>query len=289
MFRKRTKYLIFLIFIGLAVWAFLPMWLTLQTSFLSAFVLINPIQALQHATLDNWKFLPIHLVLKWFKNSLIVCGTTTILVTFMCAMAGYSFAKYKFLGRDGLFGLFLLAMVVPSIMIFLPKFLITVNLGMFDSYLGMIAPSLVAPSAVFLSRQYFMQFPNDLAEVARLDGASEFQIFRFIIIPLSFPLLAIISLTTFLGVWGDFMWQFLVTKNVDLYTMVVGLGLFVSSLTSGVAGAQGGGEFLIQGIRQINIEGLQAAAATVLAVPPLVLFVLGQKYFLEGLTVGSVE
>jgi len=243
---------------------------------------------LQHITLDNWLFLPMHLIAKWLKNSIIVCGSITILVTFMSTLAGFSFAKYEFPGRDKLFGLFLLAMVVPGVMIFLPRFLIVVDLGLYNSYLGMIVPSLVAPVAVFLSRQYFMQFSDELSEAARLDGASEFQIFRYIIIPLSFPLLAIISLTTFLGAWGDFMWQFLVVRDVDLYTVVMGLGMFLSGLT-GPAGAQGGGEFVLHGASRVNIEGLQAAASIILALPPLILFVMGQKYFLKGLIIGSVD
>jgi len=286
--KSKAKYLIFLVLVTLAVWALLPLWFTIQTSFLAKFVIINPLRALQHITLENWLFLPIHLIIKWLKNSIIVCGSITIFVTFISALAGFSFAKYEFPGRDKLFGLFLLAMIVPGVMIFLPKFLITVDLGLYNSYLGMIIPCLVAPSAVFLSRQYFMRFPDDVSEAARLDGASEFQIFRFIIIPLSLPLLAIISLTTFLGTWGDFMWQFLIVKNVDLYTVVMGLGMFLSSLT-GPAGARGGGEFLMHGAGSISIEGLQSAASVVLAIPPLILFVVGQKYFLKGLIIGSVD
>jgi len=284
--KDKAKYLILLALVGLAVWSLLPLWFTIQTSFLAKFVIISPLRAWRHITLDNWAFLPVGLMLKWLKNSIVVCGSITILVTFMSALAGFSFAKHEFPRRDELFGLFLLAMIVPGVMIFLPKFLITIDLGLYNSYLGMIVPSLVAPSAVFLSRQYFMQFSDDVSEAARLDGASEFQIFRHIIVPLSLPLLAIISLMTFLGAWGDFMWQFLVTKNVDLYTVVMGLGMFLSGLTSG-AGARGGGEFLMQS--HLNVEGLQAAASLVLAMPPLILFVLGQKYFLKGLIIGSVD
>lgn len=289
MTRSKVKYLVFLALVALAIWALLPLWLTIQTSFLAKFVIVSPLRALQYATLENWSFLPVRLIAKWLKNSIIVCGSITALVTFMSALAGFSFAKYEFPGRDKLFGLFLLAMVVPGVMIFLPKFLITVDLRLYNSYLGMIMPGLVAPSAVFLSRQYFMQFPDDVSEAARLDGASEFQIFRYIIIPLSFPLLAIISLTTFLTGWGDFMWQLLVVKNVDLYTVVMGLGMFLSGL-AGPGGARGGGELLIQGAgRQVNIEGLQAAASIILAIPPLILFVIGQKYFLKGLVIGAAE
>lgn len=286
MVKDKAKHLILLALVALAAWSLLPLWFTIQTSFLAKFVIINPLRALRHATLDNWAFLPVGLIVKWLKNSIIVCGSITVLVTFMSALAGFGFAKHEFPGRDELFGLFLLAMIVPGVMIFLPKFLITIDLGLYNSYLGMIVPSLVAPSAVFLSRQYFMQFPDDVSEAARLDGASEFQIFRHVIVPLSFPLLAIISLTTFLGTWGDFMWQFLVTKNVDLYTVVMGLGMFLSGLTSG-AGARGGGEFLMQS--HLSIEGLQAAASLVLAIPPLILFMVGQKYFLKGLVIGSVD
>jgi len=261
-----------------------PALITFQTSFLPTYAVVNPIQFIRRASLRNWTTLPGTLLLKWFKNSVIVCGLTTISATFVAALGGYGFAKYDFPGKKTLFWLFPLAMTIPPMMLFLPRFFIIKTLGLVDSYPGLILPFVIYPAGVFFARQYILGIPDELAEAARLDGASEFQTFRLIIMPLCLPLLAILSLFTFMPIWGSFMWQFLVARNPDLFTVVVGVGNLLRSFESG-------GEFVINmvGKKAGYIEGIQAAASILLAVPPLIVFALGQRYFLQGLKVGAPQ
>jgi len=195
-------------------------------------------------------------------------------------LAGFGFAKYNFRGKNVIFWLFLVSMMVPITVLFLPRFLIVRNLGMFDSFAGMIAPMLIYPAGVFFARQYISRISGELAEAARIDGASEFQIFRHIIIPLTHPLLAILILFTFMNTWHQFMWQFLVARNAEIQTLMVGLGSFLRGLGTG-------GEFAITGTSPVSLEGLQATASIILALPPMLIFILGQRYFLTGLIMGG--
>ena len=147
-----------------ALWAILPPLLTLEASFMKSYAFINPLRAIKGMSLDNWRYLPYAKIARWTLNSLIVCGASTVGGTLACSLAGFGFAKYRFPFKDGLFMLFLLAMMIPPTLLFLPRFLIVRSAGLLDTHLGMIAPMLIYPAGVFFARQYISKLPDELVE-----------------------------------------------------------------------------------------------------------------------------
>ena len=279
---KLARLVVILVLILLAVWFLLPPLLTFQTSFMKTYAFINPIRAIQYMSLANWQHLPFNLLLRWGANSLFVCTVSTAVAVIICVAAGFGFAKFDFPAKEAIFGLFLLGMMIPITLLFLPRFLIIQRMGFFDSYFGMILPMLIYPPGIFFARQYISHLPDELLEAARIDGASDFQILRYVIVPLCLPLVAILSLFIFVYVWQQFMWQFIIVRNSDLQTLIVGLGMVLRGMT-------GAGDFGISEGSPISLEGLQAAGSVILALPPLVIFLIGQKYFVSGLVMGAVK
>lgn len=270
---------------ALALWTILPPLLTLETSFMKTYAFINPLRAVRNMSLSNWEYLPYDRIARWSLNSLVVCGVSTVVGTLVCSLAGFGFAKYEFPLKDGLFMLFLLAMMIPPTLLFLPRFLIIRNMGLLDTHLGMIAPMLIYPAGVFFARQYISKLPDEMIEAAKVDGASDWQVFRHIIFPLSLPLVAILSLFIFVFTWNQFMWQLIVGRSEEVVTLIVGLG----SLLRGLAG--GGTYAGLSEQSAVSLEGLQAAASVILAIPTLLVYLLllGKDAALEGLTMGGVK
>jgi len=145
--------------------------------------------------------------------------------------------------------------------------------GLADSYLGMILPFLVNSTAVFIFRQFFMQLPEDMLDAARVDGAGELRILTRIVLPLSRPAILTAALITFIGPWNEFLWPFLVTKKAEMQPLAVALANYISAVAASTA----------------NPFGAILAGAVVLAVPPVVLFVIFQRYFVESETSASLK
>jgi len=206
----------------------------------------------------------------FFMNSLIVAFGTALLTTMICTMGGYVFAKKDFYGRDILFGLLMSSMMIPGMIFMVPQFAIVSALGWIDSYYGLIIPHLANVFGLFLLRQHIKTIPNSLLEASFIDGASQFQIFRLIIIPLSFPIIATLFLLTFLGQWSNFLWQLIVTTPDSIYrTLPVGLALF-------------------QGQYATEWESMMAGACFSI-IPISLLFLSAQQFFIEGMTSGAVK
>lgn len=261
-----------LVLIGIA-WI-VPAYFTLQTSFLSTFT--SPLNLIRHGHFNNWRILPWRLMGKWALNSAIVCVFASVLSTLVCIGAGYGFAGFDFRGKEQLFYLFLLAMAVPGMVLFLPRYLLVARFKLIGSYPGLILPVILMPALVFFARQYLAHLEISMMEAARLDGASEFGIFRYIVLPLSVPLIILCLVTSFGTSYGDFMWQYLVGR--DLQTLTSGIGLFLQSSSGGVEWM--GGEAILR--KGVSVESLQAAAAVLQALPLIVLFAIGQKWILKG-------
>jgi ABC-type glycerol-3-phosphate transport system permease component len=206
---------------------------------------------------------------KWFLNSLLVAVIVTIGTVLIDALAAYAFAKKQFWGRDFLFGLMLTTVMIPGALLLLPTFLITFHLGLFNSYGGLIIPAMGNVLGVFLLRQFMQTLPEELEHAARIDGCSELGLFWRIILPLSAPALATLSIVVFTAQWNNLIWPLVVLNNKDLYTLPLGLALLRS-------------EF------QVNY-GITSAAAFLSTVPLMITFLFLQRYFLEGLTVGAVK
>ena len=207
---------------------------------------------------------------KFFVNSVIVSTLCAFLTALLCTMAGYAFAKKDFIFREKLFLLLLGSMMIPGMIFMVPQFAITAKFGWINTYWGMVIPHLGNVFGVFLIRQYIKTIPNSLFEAATIDGANEFQIFRIIIIPLAMPIIVTLFLLTFLGQWSNFLWQLIVnTPDSPCRTLPVGMALF-------------------KGQYAIAWERIMAGSCFSI-VPIAILFLVAQKFFMEGMTGGAVK
>jgi len=222
-------------------------------------------------TLDNFRELFDRLdFAQFFTNSLVVAIAVTLGNLIFCSMLGYALAKFEFAGRKVLFWLVLGTLMIPGMVTLVPLFVLVANMGMVNSYMGLILPFLAAPFGVFLMRQFFLAMPDELIDAARVDGAGEFRIFYKIVMPLAKPALAVLAILTFLGSWNSFLWPLVVATTEDKYTLPVALALYST------------------GQNQTDY-GLLLAGAVVVVVPILVLFLLLQRYFVQGVTMTGIK
>ena len=202
-------------------------------------------------------------------NSAIVALTVTVLSLLVNSMAGYALAKLRFRLRERLFRTLSMGLLLPVQVSMLPLFLMFKELGLINSYWGVIIPSLASIFGIFLIRQYTLALPDDLLDAARIDGASELRIYWSVALPVIRPILATIAIWTFLTTWNDFMWPLIVLSDDRLYTLPVALAGLV-------------------GEHAPDVE-LMMASAVVTVLPVLVLFLLLQRFFVEGVTEGAVK
>ena len=222
------------------------------------------------ATLDNYRQLFAQAGMgRYLLNSLaIACAVTAISVLFN-VMAGYAFAKLRFAGREALFRSLLAALVIPGQVAMMPLFLMLKAMGLVNTWAGVIVPGMAGVFGIFLVRQYAKSLPDALLEVARMDGAGELRIFVSVILPLLKPVLVTLAVFAFLGSWNDFMWPLIVLTDGELYTAPVAL----ASLS----------------LEHVQDSELMMAGSVVTVLPVLLLFLGLQRYYLQGLTMGSVK
>lgn len=223
-------------------------------------------------SLDSYKyfFQSNQYSVKWLWNSFVVAAATVVSNVIFASMAGYAFAKVRFKGSKFLFFFILMAMMIPYQVTQVPLYILFVNkFKMTNTYLALILPGCVTSYNIFLSKQFFAGIPTALIENAKVEGASQFRIFRSIILPLSKTVLAVMAINTFMGNWNTFFWPFLVTSKDAMYTIQVGLKTF--KFANG------------------TMLSPMMAGATISALPMFILFFSLQKYFLEGVTIGAVK
>ncbi|MDQ1816063.1 carbohydrate ABC transporter permease [Massilia sp. CCM 9210] len=206
---------------------------------------------------------------RYFLNSLMLALAATMLSLAFNVGAGYAFAKLRFAGRERIFKLLLGALVIPGQVAMLPLFLIMKQMGLVNTYIGVLVPAAASIFGIFLVRQYALTIPDALLEAARLDGASEFRIFRSIVLPLLAPILVTLAIFSFLGSWNDFMWPLIVLTDKDLYTLPVAL----ASLSR----------------EHVQDNEMMMAGSVLTILPVLLLFLVLQRYYIQGLLVGSVK
>jgi multiple sugar transport system permease protein len=204
-----------------------------------------------------------------FANSLGLAIAATLLSTTLNTLAGYAFAKLRFKGREAIFALLIGALVIPGQVAMLPLFLMLKGMGLVNTYAGVLIPSLAGIFGIFLVRQYARGIPDELIEAARIDGAGEFRIFFTVVLPLLKPVLATLAVFAFLGSWNDFMWPLIVLTDGELHTLPVAL----ASLSR----------------EHVQDSELMMAGAVITVLPVLALFLLLQRYYLQGLTLGGVK
>ncbi|MEU5718052.1 carbohydrate ABC transporter permease [Streptomyces sp. NPDC020403] len=162
-------------------------------------------------------------VLLWAFNSFLVAGLVTLLTVAVSTLAAYGFARGTFRGRKALFALTVAAVMVPPQLLVVPLFEQMLLFDLVDTYAAVILPQVVAPMMVFILKRFFDSIPRELEEAARIDGASEIRVFLSIVLPLSRPIVAAVSIFVFIGAWNNFMWPFIVTNDPGLMTLPVGL------------------------------------------------------------------
>ena len=223
-----------------------------------------------HPTLDHYRDLFGRLDLgRYALNSALIASVTTVAALAINASAGYAFAKLRFRGRDRTFRVLAAGLAIPVQVAMLPLFLLVKSLGLVNNYGGVIVPGLASIFGIFLVRQYALSIPDDLLDAARIDGASEFRVFRSIVLPTIKPVLATLSLWTFLATWNDFMWPLIVLSDDRKYTLPVALAGLV-------------------GEHAQDVE-LMMAGAVITVLPVLTLFLFLQRYYVEGIAEGSVK
>ena len=206
---------------------------------------------------------------RYLVNSTLIAAAVTALSLLFNAMAGYAFAKLRFAGRDRLFGLLLAALVIPTQVAMLPLFLLVRSLGLVNTRWGVVVPAMASIFGIFLVRQFALAIPDELLDAARIDGASELRIFRSVVLPLCRPVLLTLAIFTFLATWNDFTWPLVVLTDGSMYTLPIAL--------ANLAG------------EHYQDTELMMAGSLLTIGPVLVLFVVLQRYYLEGILLGSVK
>ena len=224
----------------------------------------------ERPTFANYRELFAHTGMgRYLANSILLAVAATLLSLVFNVMAGYAFAKLRFAGRDRIFKVLLGALVIPGQVAMVPLFLLLKHMGLVNSYGGVIVPALASIFGIFLVRQYALSIPDDLLEAARIDGASEWRIFALIVVPLLKPIIVTLAVFTLLGTWNDFMWPLIVLTDQELYTLPVAL----ASLSR----------------EHVQDNELMMAGAVLTIVPVLIVFLVLQRYYMQGLMMGSVK
>jgi len=266
-FAQYALLILFAIFFALplvwmAVTAFKPLneWLTPNL------IPINP-------TLQNFSSVfndPTLPVLRWFINSFIIATIFTFAILIIDSLAAYAYARMEFRGKNLLFALLLLTLVMPGIMFVIPNFITISQIGWLGTYQGIIAPGLAGVFGVFFLRQFFLSLPRELEEAAYVDGATTWQTFFRVVLPLSGGALATLGVITFLTSWNDFLWPLLMTGAVrEMQTLPVGLATLQGQYTFDY--------------------GKLMAGALVLSVPVLLLYVLAQRYIIRSIATTGLK
>ncbi len=205
----------------------------------------------------------------YFKNSAIVTIIATVITVCINLLAGYAFAKYQFRGKEFLFLIVLSTLMIPLQVIMIPNFMIISKLGMINTYQGLILPPCAEAFGLFLSRQFLSTLPDALIESARIDGASEFHIFRSIILPNSRSLLSVLIIFTFMWRWNDFQWPLIILSDSSMYTVQLGLSM-------------------LNGSNYVNWNQLMSASL-LSVLPVIIIFFIFQKQFVQGIASTGIK
>ena len=208
-------------------------------------------------------------MITYFRNSIIVTAAVTAGRVFLCALAGYSFAKFTYRGRDLLFMLVLSTMMIPFYVVVIPLYIVVYQLGWLNSLIALIVPGVVTAFGVFLMRQFMLGVPGELIDAARIDGASEPRTFLTIVLPLTKPALVTLAIFTFMSTWDDYVWPLLVITKPDLLTVPLGLAAFTQEY--------------------ITYYNELMAAALIGMAPTFIVFLIFQREFVEGVSLSGIK
>lgn len=210
-------------------------------------------------------------VIRYFLNSMIVASVTTIGQVLIASLAGYGFARLKFKGKEFLFFLIIITMMIPSQVNIVPLFHLMSKLGWINTYQALIVPGFFGGFGVFFMRQFFTSFSKELEEASIMDGCNEFQTFFKIALPCAAPAIATLSIFTFVTTWNSFMWPLIVTNTDSMRTLAVGLTIFKGTF------------------REITLWGELMACSCICSIPVIAVFIAGKKYLINNTLEGSVK
>jgi len=229
-----------------------------------------PSFAVKHPTPQGYKdlftFIP---MARYIWNSTYVAAAVTAANLFFCSLAGYAFAKHRFFGREKIFFILLGSLMIPWQVNLISGFVLMIKLGWLNSYNSLIIPAMAGVFGIFLCRQYILSIPDDLIDAARIDGCTEFTIYRKVILPLIKPVLATLAIFTFMQQWNSFIWPLIVINSGSMRTLPLALA---------VLNGQFGTSF-----------AMVMAGAVISTVPMLIVFLSFQKYFTSGITLTALK
>ncbi len=210
---------------------------------------------------------------RYFANTVFVTTLIVLGQLLICSLAAYGFARLNFIGRDAIFILYLATMMIPFQVTLIPLYLMVFRLGWVNTYTGMIVPSVSSAFGIFLLRQSFLSVPRDFQDAARIDGASEWRIYAQVILPLNGPALATLGVFAFMGAWTDLLWPLLIARDKEMRTLELGLAYFNASTSA---------------FKQPNWP-LVMAAAVVVMLPVLIVYIFTQRYFVAGISLTGLK
>lgn len=207
---------------------------------------------------------------KFMLNGFGVCLAILLLQILVCAPAAYALAKLKFRGRDLLFGLVLVGLLIPHQVLALPQFIMGYKLGILNTYAALVFPFIVSPFGIFLMRQFFKTIPDDVVHAARLDGLSELAIVWRVMVPMALPAIIAFSIFSIVSHWNDLFWPLIAVRSEDMMPPPLGIMTFRNEEAG-------------------NDYGPLMAASTLVVAPLIVAFLAAQRWFVEGLTGGAIK
>jgi len=272
--RGRAKALTITIGVGLAIGAIItafPFIWMLSSAFKpqSESIDFPPTVLPQAPTLEYFEILFTELDFGQYLINTVLVVLISYIGLMLMAMAGYAFAKFEFRGKKGLFFLVLATLMIPVQVTMIPTYLIINGLNLTNTLVGIALPTLVTGFSIFLFRQFMTTIPTEMLEAARLDGAGELRTFWQIVLPMSKPILAVQVVLTFISGWNSFLWPLVLSSDQKLYTLSVGLNLLNQQLA-------------------VN-PSLQMAGASVMVVPVLIVFIIFQRYVIQGFALSGLK
>ncbi|NUK28858.1 carbohydrate ABC transporter permease [Parageobacillus sp. VR-IP] len=262
------KAFLYVVLIAYAVITLIPFLWALSSSFKTLEEIVSGTISFipKHFTLDNYKqiFIEQKMFPRWLLNSVVIAVTVTILNLLFNSMAGYALARLQFPGKKSLFIIILAVLMIPAQVTMIPNYLILKQLGWLNSYQGMIIPTMINATFIFMMRQFFINFPKELEEAAALDGLSRLGIFFRIVLPLARPALAAQAIFVFMGSWNDFMRPLIILSDPQLFTLPLGLNSFKG--------------------QYISYWNYIMAASMVFTLPVLVIYAFFNRYFIKGIS-----
>lgn len=264
----------YLLLIGVSAFMVLPFFWMLSTSLKPAAEIFRnpPLWISPNMSFDSYlDLIQNRNILRILMNTIVIASLATLLRLFFSSLAGFGFAKYKFPGSAPLFTILLATMIVPFTVMMVPTFVMMTRFGWVDSIKPLIIPGAASAFGIFFMRQYISSINDELLDAARIDGASEWAIYWRVIVPIIAPGLTSLGLIFFMGTWNDFLWPLVILKSPENFTLPIAIRSYID----GVIGRP--------------VYNLQMAASVISILPLLVIFLVFQRRYFEGITAGAVK